>query len=205
MDFNEFLQNTLENLVASLPQAIVILYTVLYYLKKVKKKTESFPEEVKLTKESLSNNFEVVKDQMYSSFETTKKELLHITTDFAEKLKKDVEQEMKLMVKELSDYKKSLVSTSDFTQILSLENKAFMDIILELVSKDPKMIKEGVSSIITERIKNANFDLTEYNSRMKGALVSFETALKQVLKEMGQEQFDELLERVGYEKLQTKK
>lgn len=201
MDFNEFLISTLESLVASIPQLVILGYTILHLLSKVKKTTDDFPLRLENTKDKMSGDFNKTKEEISNSYRVAKDEMLGIVSNFTTELKKDVKEEMNHMAVELKDYKQSLKEMSDSVKILNEENKAFRDILVTLVSKDPEKIRNEISSTITKRIQEADYDLRDFDTNFKGN--SLKEVLKKLLSELGEEEFAKLLESVGYE--ETKK
>ena len=200
MSLEETIQSFIEGVVVSIPQIIFVLFSVIYYLKQVKKETEKFPLTAEETKNTVENNISKNHVQIVSSLKNTKDEIYSLVHDFTLQLKKEVKEEMTFMKEELKKYRKTLTNSCDFSQILSKENQVFMNIILELITKDPELVKDDIVKKVSEEIANGKFNLREYKDIMINSTVSLEASLKRVLMEVGENAIKEMLVNIGYEK-----
>jgi hypothetical protein len=210
MDANQFLTNIIENMIVATPQFIMILGALVYNLKSIKKKTEDFPMQVQDTKTVLKNQFNQTKEDITKSFfeakdlivdtlKQSKEEMNAIVKDVTQQIHDSVNVAMESMQEELNQYKEQIISSKEQTNMVVREAKAFMEVITILVSKDPKLIRDGVSTVICSRLNMTKEELEKLPQEMMKEGVVLEQAMKEAIILLGKEKFDELLERIGYE------
>jgi hypothetical protein len=200
----KLVSGVVEELVAAIPQIVLVLTTVMYSLKAIKTKVNLFPKQMEDTKTQLTQAFGETKEQVNQSLQLAKGQMLDIVKDVTEKIKASVEQTLVDMSNELQTYKKQLQSESDQVNLLVRQNKVFTDIIGSLVAKEPSKIHEGVAKIVAQRTTLSQEELEHYPALLIKELPMLENALKEALVVLGEEQLKELLKKVGYGEINKK-
>lgn len=210
MDINELGTRIIENIVANIPQFIVLVSTIMFYLKDVKKKTNEFPEKLFDVKKTLTDTWVETKTNLKDSFDSLKSELISINNDTKELLNQTVEsvsrqiyenvnEVMFSMKEELSNYKSELTKSKDQFNLLVKENKVFMELISILVAQDPTKVKEGVASLVSKKLNIAKEELEKYPEKLLTDMNFLQETLKETLVMIGAEKFEALLRSIGYE------
>jgi ATP-dependent 26S proteasome regulatory subunit len=189
MTLAEFGMNVVENLVAAIPQLAVVGSTVVYSLKKVRAKTQEFPTILKETK-----------DKMDSSFDNSRKQIAKSLEETSEKISEKVNGSLSSMQQELNHYKAQLKQTTEQQNMLVKENKLFMDVILEFVAKNPEMVKNGISRVVSLKTQLTKKQLEEFPNILVNDSNKLVQALKEAKSVMGEEAYNKLLEGVGNER-----
>jgi ATP-dependent 26S proteasome regulatory subunit len=189
MTLAEFGMNVIENLVAAIPQLAVVGSTVVYSLKKVRAKTQEFPTILKETK-----------DKMDSSFDNSRKQIAKSLEETSEKISEKVNGSLSNMQQELNHYKAQLKQTTEQQNMLVKENKLFMDVILEFVAKNPEMVKNGISRVVSLKTQLTKKQLEEFPNILVNDSNKLVQALKEAKSVMGEEAYNKLLEGVGNER-----
>lgn len=216
MDVNQFLSSIIENLVASVPQFVVILGSLVYSLNSIKKKTEDFPMQIQDTKATLKAQFDVTKtditksfleakDEISNTLKKTKDDINVIVKDVTKQIYDSVNVSMEAMKQELNQYKEQLIGAQQQTNMVVREAKVFMEVISTFVSKDPKLIRDGVSTIICSRLNMTKEELEQMPQKIMSEAVVLEQAMREAILLMGKEKFEEMLGRIGYEQKEIKK
>lgn len=205
MSTEELIRSTLENFLGSLPELFVLLLTLLYYLRSIGKKTDTFPNEVNVMKNNIINDFKLAKDGMVDAYKNAKNEIFDITSNAIDNIKKSVSKDLESMKTALNNYKDTITKYSEQLQISKMQtnsvvkqNIIYMDIIAQLVSQDPKMIKSGIATMITNNFNSTKEELLKYPELLVMDKEVFENAIKEQLFILGEEAFREMLERIGY-------
>jgi len=210
----EFAVRLVENIIASIPQIVLVLTTLIYWLNKVKGKTEQFPIEVLKTKQEMAESFTLTKNsltssisefkmQLSSSFVESKKQMFSAFDDFKNQLVKDVTENMVLMKNQLSVYHKELVANTNQNNLLVMENKVFMDVISLLISQDPQKIKDGIASAVSVRLGMAREELENLPEVLIKNLSALEQALRETILVGGEKALQALMESLGYGKIEN--
>lgn len=211
MDINALFSGVIEGVVANVPSFTILASGLAVGLKKI----NFFPSTVKKTEEVLKQSFDVVKGELTTSFELAKTNLVS-SFDSAkvemvksvDEMKKDVTANVNGsldgMKKELETYKTDLVASTQQTNLLAQQNKVFMTMISSLVSKNPELIRDNVSSTINSTISDSLKELEKYPEILYKDMTVLENSLKQASIVIGQEKFDELLGKFGYERKEKK-
>ncbi len=189
-----------EEIIAAIPQIVVVLTTVVYSLNAIKQKVNTFPVRIEDTKASLNKSFDQVKQNLSSSFEQTKKDLLLTTDEVTKKIQASVEASLVSMGKELQGYKQQLQSESDQVNLLVRQNKVFIELLTSLATKEPSKLKEDVSKIISQRSILSKQELENYPSLLIKELPMLEKALKEAYVVLGESKLKEILGKIGYGK-----
>jgi hypothetical protein len=192
--------NVIEELIAAIPQIVLVLTTVLYSLNAIKAKVNMFPKIADDTKLVVSNDLKDSKDKVQKLLENSSiqiNELLKLTNkDIQEK----VGSTLKTMEKELTDYKQHLVSNVEQTNLLVRQNKVFMDVLIQLVSENPESVSKGIAGIVSTKLQLSKQELEQYPAVLVKDLKVFEKALKEVYLVAGEKSLKELLDKIGYGK-----
>ena len=101
----------------------------------------------------------------------------------------------------LENYSSQLQSTTEQVNILSRQNKVYLDIILKLVAQDPQKVKDGVK-YVTTLVNSTKQELERYPQLLIKELPKLQMALKEALVVMGQQEFQKLLVEIGYEAIE---
>lgn len=196
----DLITGVVEEIIAAIPQIVVVLTTVVYSLNAIKAKVNSFPIQIKETKQTLDTNLKEQQASINASLEQSKVAITNIVAEMREKILENVNQTLVDMEKELSEYKRDLKSNSDQVNMLVRQNKVFTDIIATLVAEDPKKVQDGVAKIVLQRTNMSKQDLENYPQVLVKELPKLEGALKEAYAVLGKEKFEELLGKVGYGK-----
>lgn len=196
----DLITGVVEEIIAAIPQIVVVLTTVVYSLNAIKQKVNTFPVRIEDTKASLNKSFDQVKQNLSSSFEQTKKDLLLTTDEVTKKIQASVEASLVSMGKELQGYKQQLQSESDQVNLLVRQNKVFVELLTALATKEPSKLKEDVSKIISQRSILSKQELENYPSLLIKELPMLEKALKEAYVVLGESKLKEILGKIGYGK-----
>jgi gas vesicle protein len=210
METNAFLQEMIEKIIASVPQFVMILTTLFYALKNLNKVAKRFPDEISDTRKELNISFLETKEEINSFFGETKKELVEtfsstrkeinkIVSEVTKQIYMNVNKEMAGMKEELVDYKKELHNMYTQTNLLARENKAFMEIISLVISKEPQKIRDGISSAVSKRLNMTKKELEKYPERIMGEIYVLQESMKDAVLLLGKDKFSAMLKEIGYE------
>ena len=90
MDYNAFLIELVENLIASVPQLVAVISLVMYSLNNLKKQTAEFPNQLSAVKENLVTDFKetklMVQDMLAESRKTINSLVEEATTQLREQV-----------------------------------------------------------------------------------------------------------------------
>ena len=189
MDLREFGIRTLESVVAFFPAFVWGISVISLKLNKVKQITSAFPQKVEDTKETFKDSFNILKGNVESLVKERVSEIESI-----------VRRNMNNMQQELIDYKNELIKNTKQLNVLVKENKFYIDVISELLSGNPKLIKEGIASKVTDKIESFKKELEEVPENIIPDYKKIETTLKDIITLIGENNFEGLLKRLGYEK-----
>jgi hypothetical protein len=104
------------------------------------------------------------------------------------------------MEKELATYKGFLKENIDQTNLLARQNKLFMDVIIDLISKDPKKVSDGIAQAVSTKVNLSKEQLEQYPQLLVKDIKVLEGSLKEAMNIMGKEKFEQLLTKIGYGK-----
>jgi uncharacterized protein YaaN involved in tellurite resistance len=104
------------------------------------------------------------------------------------------------METELASYKVQLATNIEQTNLLARQNKIFMDVILELVAKDPIKVSQGITQAVSTKINLTKEELEKYPDILVKDTKVLESALQEAYKLMGKVSFEKLLKNIGYGK-----
>jgi formate dehydrogenase maturation protein FdhE len=196
----DLITGVVEEIIAAIPQIVVVLTTVVYSLNAIKSKVNTFPVKIEDTKLSLNKSFDETKQNLNTSFAQTKKEMLDVVDNVAKKIQLSVEGTLSSMAGELQGYKQQLQSESDQVNLLVRQNKVFTDIIASLVAKEPAKVNDAVAKIVAQRTTLSKQELENYPSLLIKELPMLEKALKEAYVVLGESKLKELLGKIGYGK-----
>ena len=200
MDYNEFLTNLIENLIASVPQLVAVISMVMYSLNNLKKKTAEFPNQLSDVKENLVTNFKETKVMVQDMLAESRKTINGLVEEATTQLREEVTDVMGSMQEELKYYRETLQSVKGQSNLLVKENKAMFDLVIQLVAKNPEFVKKGLASTITDSLTLTQEELKNYSVQMIDSLPLLETVLKEALVNYTQEEIGGIMESIGYEK-----
>lgn len=196
MNIEVFLMEVLDNVIATIPQLTIVLTLVGSSLKKVKKNTKDFPDEVKAVKKE----FNILKDDFKEGFDKSKKAMEVMLKDVAKEMKEGVQNVMSSMQTELNGYKAQLTRNNTQLSLLGKENKVFMEIIAEMVTKNPQLVKSGVAKVVGDKLNMTREELEKYTDVFIDNLPLLTKVIEEGVDNFGQEEIDAVLLSLGYEK-----
>ena len=185
----DLVSNVIEELIAAIPQIVVVLTTVVYGLKSIKSRVNAFPKQMEETKLQLSN-----------AFTATKKDMLVVVDEVTKKIESGVEKSLSNMAKELETYKQHLETESNQINLLVRQNKTFVELISNLATKEPQRLLDDVSKVVAQRTILSKEELENYPAVLIKELPMLERALKEALVVLGEEALKEILGKIGYGK-----
>ena len=205
MNAQEFLTKIIENFIASVPQIVALLGSILFYLKKVKTTADILPSQVNTLGDTLGKTFTEVKNNMESSFEKAANNIDKVVSDAVANITSKVNDELTAMKKELSQYKAILNAQKEQSNLLARENVAFMQLLSELLEKDYDKIKSGVAQKVLNRFTLTKEELQKYPDVLVQDSALLEKALKEIKNISGIEKLDNILKELGYERKEKEK
>ena len=200
MDYNAFLTNLIENLIASVPQLVAVISLVMYGLNNLKKQTAEFPNQLSVVKENLVTDFKETKLMVQDMLAESRKTINGLVEEATTQLREQVTDVMGSMQEELKYYRETLQSVKGQSNLLVKENKAMFDLVIQLVAKNPELVKKGLASTITNSLTLTQEELKNYSVQMIDSLPLLETVLKEALVNYTQEEIGGIMESIGYEK-----
>lgn len=200
MDYNTFLTNLIENLIASVPQLVAVISMVMYSLNNLKKQTAEFPNQLSVVKENLITDFKETKLMVQDMLAESRKTMNGLVEEATTQLREEVTDVMGSMQEELKYYRETLQSVKAQANLLVKENRAMFDLVIQLVAKNPELVKKGLASTITNSLTLTQEELKNYSVQMIDSLPLLETVLKEALVNYTQEEIDGIMESIGYEK-----
>jgi predicted Zn-dependent protease with MMP-like domain len=200
MDYNTFLTNLIENLIASVPQLVAVISMVMYSLNNLKKQTAEFPNQLSVVKENLITDFKETKLMVQDMLAESRKTMNGLVEEATTQLREEVTDVMGSMQEELKYYRETLQSVKAQANLLVKENRAMFDLVIQLVAKNPELVKKGLASTITNSLTLTQEELKNYSVQMIDSLPLLETVLKEALVNYTQEEIDGVMESIGYEK-----
>jgi len=214
MDINTFLNNVIGVAIAGIPSLISILTTVGISLSRIKNTTSSFPETVSALKTELLNLFGVSTKTLETAFlkstaefsnmlDVFKSEMQTLVASSVKQITEGVNDALVGMKKELTTFNQFLESNRDHINLVAVESKLYIDVILGLVAKEPQLVRDGVASTLSARLNRTKEELENFPLNLVTNPVAFENAMKEVLLTIGREKFEEMLRNAGYAKTQT--
>lgn len=200
MDYNTFLTTLIENLIASVPQLVAVISMIMYSLNNLKKQAAEFPNQLSVVKENLVTDFKETKLMVQDMLAESRKTMNGLVEEATTQLREEVTDVMGSMQEELKYYRETLQSVKAQANLLVKENRAMFDLVIQLVAKNPELVKKGLASTITNSLNLTQEELKNYSVQMIDSLPLLETVLKEALVNYTQEEIDGIMERIGYEK-----
>lgn len=84
-------------------------------------------------------------------------------------------------------------------------NKTFMDMMVEVLKQDPKMIEKGIYSNINKKVNMTKEELESYPNLLENDLELLKDTLIKTKSNIGEENFSKLLKEIDYEEEERKK
>lgn len=225
MDINALIQNAISQFVVNVPELILVISSVIYFLKGIKAKTATFPDiaqntenmvrvslsdtkdvvqvTLKETKDALQTILKETKDVLQTAFDDTTMQIVGIVKDTTVQIKAEVNDSLESMQASLTGYKEELQRTREQSNLLVQENKLFMDVICILLSQDPQIIKSGISEQITNKINMAKTEIEKYPERLVNDLALLQKTIIDTGTMIGQQRLNEVMDVIGYERKNT--
>jgi len=211
MDGLELVTGTIEELIAAIPQIVIVLTTILYSLNAIKSRVNVYPKIATETKTGVDTSLSEIKTGIDTSLSAIKAKIEGIISVSQEKfiatletvnveMQKKVGATLTTMESELAAYKQQLATNIEQTNLLTRQNKIFMDVILELVAKDPLKVSQGITQSVSTKINLTKEELEKYPELLVKDKKILESALQEAYKLMGKISFEEMLKKIGYGK-----
>ncbi len=200
MDFNELLTRFIENVVANIPQLVATLGIIIFNLQQMKKKVATFPAIAKNTQDKLKIDFDETSKVLQKAFESSAKDLKEVVQIEVKGFVDKVSTEMTNIKDEMHSFQESIDLTKDQFNLLTKENKLFMDIIATLLGQDVAKIKSGISAQIINKLNLTKQELEKYPETLMTNMEFLEKTLKEILVVTDGAKLNELLRGLGYEK-----
>lgn len=205
MDFNELLTRFIENVVANIPQLVATLGIIIFNLQQMKKKVATFPAIAKNTQDKLKIDFDETSKVLQKAFESSAKDLKEVVQIEVKGFVDKVSTEMTNIKDEMHSFQESIDLTKDQFNLLTKENKLFMDIIATLLGQDVAKIKSGISAQIINKLNLTKQELEKYPETLMTNMEFLEKTLKEILVVTDGAKLNELLRGLGYEKTKETK
>lgn len=196
----DLITGVVEEIIAAIPQIVVVLTTVVYSLNAIKTKVNSFPKIASDTKQSVSTELVQTRKQVQDLLEVSSKEISTLLEGTNKDIQEKVGATLKNMENELVSYKRKLDSSIDQTNLLVRQNKVFSDILVKLVGGDPEKVSSGVAAIVSNDLNLTKAELEKLPSILIKDKTALERALRETLNVIGEANFEEMLKKIGYGK-----
>lgn len=198
-----FLQDMVAAVLASLPQLVIVLGYLFTFVKSIKGKVDSFPAKVDEFQKISNEKFDSLQVSVNGSIDKMQDFLFNnLPNQIQEQVKTAISSYLDPLVVLLENYSSQLQSTTEQVNILSRQNKVYLDIILKLVAQDPQKVKEGVSKYVTTLVNSTKQELERYPQLLIRELPKLQMALKEALIVIGRQEFQKILVEIGYEAIE---
>jgi hypothetical protein len=165
MDYAEFLSNVITQVVASIPEITLIATTLIYGVRMLKAKTQEFPGLLSNTEDKLNRSLLDTRTDLLSQVKDFSKDLGSQVENFSETLNKEVTRlgfeltekvngTLVHMQEELNTYEATQIQMQKHLDLLVEENRAIIDMLIQVSGQDVKAIRDGVHKKITEIADN---------------------------------------------------
>ena len=190
----DLITGIVEELIAAIPQIVVVLTTVLYSLNAIKSKVNSFPKIAEYTKKEVGANLNQTEGKLTNILETSGTKIQTMLSEANEVLQQKVTGTLESMEGELASYKKQLSKNIEQTNLLSQQNKLFMDVILQLIAKDPNKVAEGIAQAVSTKVNLTKEQLENYPEVLVKDYDVLKSAIKEVRAVVGEKAFLEMID-----------
>lgn len=196
----DLITGIVEELIAAIPQIVVVLTTVVYSLNAIKAKVNTFPKIATETKQEVDNKISASNAKMTNILEETKRNVITTLEETSANIERQIGATLVGMEEELAAYKAKLSQNIEQTNLLAQQNKLFMDVIVDLIAKDPKKVSEGIAQSVSTKVNLTKEQLENYPEVLVKDLEVLKSALKEAKAVIGDKSFEEVLKEVGYGK-----
>lgn len=200
MDGLELVTGTIEELIAAIPQIVIVLTTILYSLNSIKNRVNVYPKIATETKTGVDTSLSAIKAKIEGILSVSQEKFIATLETVNVEMQKKVGATLTTMESELAAYKQQLATNIEQTNLLTRQNKLFMDVILDLVAQDPKKVSQGITQAVSTKINLTKEELEHYPEVLIKDKKVLESALKEAYKLMGKISFEKLLSEIGYGK-----
>lgn len=200
MDGLELVSGTIEQLIAAIPQIVLVLTTLVYSLRSISNKVGSYPKIANETKAGVDTSLTAIKAKIEGILSVSQEKFVATLESVNSEMQKQVGSTLKVMEMELAAYKQQLATNIEQTNLLTRQNKIFMDVILELVAKDPLKVSQGITQAVSTKVNLTKQELEKYPEILVKDKKILESALQEAYKLMGETSFKEMLKKIGYGK-----
>lgn len=200
MDGLELVSGTIEQLIAAIPQIVLVLTTLVYSLRAISNKVGTFPKIATETKTGVDTSLSAIKAKIEGILSVSQERFIATLETVNLDMQKKVSATLTTMESELAAYKQQLATNIEQTNLLTRQNKIFMDVILELVAKDPLKVSQGITQAVSTKVNLTKQELEKYPELLVKDKKILESALQEAYKLMGKISFEEMLKKIGYGK-----
>ena len=187
-------EQVINNLIASVPQFIVLLTALMSGKKNVQSVVNSFPQKLIDVKNGLETG--------YLDF---KKQAEKIITERVDMLAEKTTGVLTNMESKISHYAGQIDTLISTNVQLVKENKTYQNILGIMVSCDADMIKKEISTLVSNELNLSIEELKRLPSEVISALPQFKNELKATLDAVGHDFLRKILVEIGYEKTEETK
>jgi hypothetical protein len=165
MDYAEFLSNVITQVVASIPEITLIATSLIYGIRMLKAKTQEFPGLLSNTEDKLNRSLLDTRTDLLLQVKDFSKDLGSQVENFSGTLNKEVTRlgfeltekvngTLVHMQEELNTYESTQIEMQKHLDLLVEENRAIIDMLIQVSGQDVKAIRDGVHKKITEIADN---------------------------------------------------
>ena len=197
---NEFIREMVTNLIASFPQLVIVLTAITSFVRTSKKKLKEFPDIVNNTQNIVEKKLNEANEKMNKAFVETSEKIVSVTQNVTNKIQEKVNGSLEKMEEKLSRYDDELRIAREQMSMSVKEGKVFIDIITELVAKEPQMIKDKMAQFVSAKANMVKKELEQFPEMLVADYKLLEKSLQEAKKIIGEEKIDEMLGRIGYER-----
>lgn len=133
----EFLKNVLGQVIAGIPDILLIILTLVYYIKSLKSKVSEFPTRVKELKDTTIENAKQVKNEITTIVNAQLNEYKATAQGF---------------MTEIEAYKKKAEEEAKNMQALIMQNEIMMEVMKVFISQNDQMVVSGMGATAIAKI-----------------------------------------------------
>jgi hypothetical protein len=200
MDGLELVSGAIEQLIAAIPQIVLVLTTLVYSLRSISNKVGTYPKIANETKTGVDVSLTAIKAKIEGILSVSQEKFISTLESNNKETQNKISNTLTVMETELSAYKEKLATNIEQTNLLTRQNKIFMDVILELVAEDPVKVSKGITQAVSTKLNLTKEQLENYPETLVKDIKVLESALREAYKLMGETSFEKLLNDIGYGK-----
>lgn len=145
-ELQEFLYNTLSQLIAGVPIGTILSLVVYYALNKVKMKTAEFPTRAS----ALEQQMKQFREEAIKFNESIKKEVISIVSVELQKFNKKAEEYQAI----IEGYRQELEVANKQNQVVIAQNEITLDVLKIFIGENKSAVISGIAKNVLEKMKN---------------------------------------------------